>query len=693
MSISRSPVSRHKPIVDGQRDLVTLLSRRMLLELGGYAELLCGFTHTLDDNVAQSLSMPELLNIKLTIDDLLGELDCFRAEVSAVGIKPVGALKANLARLKNAFGLSKLECQILLAIVCFSTDNGLHAIAKASGKLNFEQYVARLAVLFDVRDSKVRACLVPESKLMQSSIVRLNPLSGAGMEDKILLLPGFAEKLLTKHKSLEKLVYDYVRQARKGQLSKEDYPHVAEKLELLDGYLNAVLPMKTSGVNILLHGEPGMGKTEFASLLADSAGAMLYEVATSDNEGEPLKGAQRFRAYQFGQRFLARRAQAMILFDEVEDVFVSNRLYSGDGSADVGKGWINRLLEDNAVPAIWISNDISSMDAAYLRRFDFVLELNPPPRSVRHRMLETYLAPIGASEPWLRKAAGVASLSPAMISQAARVVGQLHGSLPVDKSLDMVLGAALQAQGASSAALTQCIATSEYDPELVNADIDIEQLVEGFKRRAEGRMCLFGEPGTGKTEFGHYLAGQLDKHLMVFRASDLLGKFVGETEKRIAKMFQRATQDGAVLMIDEADTFLRSRTSAKRNWEVSQINEFLTRMEEFKGVLICSTNLMEDIDPAAHRRFDFKVQFEALTPPQRVGMLQKAMGVSEFEARLPAFDKVRQLDGLTAGDFAAVSRREQLAPGRFCAAKWCQELAVEVSFRSHTQPRRIGFLV
>jgi SpoVK/Ycf46/Vps4 family AAA+-type ATPase len=101
---------------------------------------------------------------------------------------------------------------------------------------------------------------------------------------------------------------------------------------------------------------------------------------------------------------------------------------------------------------------------------------------------------------------------------------------------------------------------------------------------------------------------------MIRQASDLASKFVGETEQNMARMFEEATTEQAVLLLDEADSFLRSRRRAERNYEVTEVNEMLQGMERFAGIFICTTNLFDDLDEAALRRFTFKIRFHPLRP-------------------------------------------------------------------------------
>ena len=96
---------------------------------------------------------------------------------------------------------------------------------------------------------------------------------------------------------------------------------------------------------------------------------------------------------------------------------------------------------------------------------------------------------------------------------------------------------------------------------------------------ADVSLLLTGPPGTGKTALAAALAERLDRPLLVKRASDLLSKWVGETEARIADAFAEARESGALLLFDEADSLLSDRADARRSWEISQVNELLTWMD------------------------------------------------------------------------------------------------------------------
>ena len=213
-----------------------------------------------------------------------------------------------------------------------------------------------------------------------------------------------------------------------------------------------------------------------------------------------------------------------------------------------------------------------------------------------------------------------------------------------------------------------------YAPDFLHADADLADIARRLVA-AQGtghggaRLCLYGPPGTGKTAFGRWLAEQLDKPLLVHRASDLLSMYVGEAEKNIARAFREAEDNDALLLIDEVDSFLQDRRVAQRSWEVTQVNEMLTQMEGYCGVFIASTNLMDGLDPAALRRFDLKVKLDYLRPPQAWALLQRhcaQLGLPAPGAAEQA--RVERLRQLTPGDFAAVLRQSRFMPLASAAA-------------------------
>ena len=168
-------------------------------------------------------------------------------------------------------------------------------------------------------------------------------------------------------------------------------------------------------------------------------------------------------------------------------------------------------------------------------------------------------------------------------------------------------------------------------------------------------ILLSGAPGTGKTAFVKHLAKEVGMPLRTLRASDLLSKWVGGTERNLAEAFKEAKKKGEILFLDEIDSFLQDRTGADHSWEITQINQLLQEMENFHGVMIGATNFADRLDKAVLRRFTYKLKLDYLTDEGKGIFFEKYFNTpltEEESARLKA------IGNLTPGDFRTV--REEL---------------------------------
>ena len=269
-------------------------------------------------------------------------------------------------------------------------------------------------------------------------------------------------------------------------------------------------------------------------------------------------------------------------------------------------------------------------------------------------------------EPWLERMAADERLTPADIARTARVVGALDETDPdvIEADFQRLVDGNLAARGLPDRVPAR--ACRDYDLDLLNSPVDVRALVAGLAEQRHGSVCLYGPPGTGKTALAHHLSEVLDVPLLLKRASDLLGPYVGQTEAAIADMFRAARTEGALLLLDEADSFLRDRRRARQSWEVTQVNELLVQVEAHAGLFLAATNLVNDLDPAVFRRFAVKVRFDPLTADQRDRMLTLTLRALQLEVdedrHAPLQRGVHALAGLTPGDFAAVRRAAALVP-------------------------------
>ena len=149
-----------------------------------------------------------------------------------------------------------------------------------------------------------------------------------------------------------------------------------------------------------------------------------------------------------------------------------------------------------------------------------------------------------------------------------------------------------------------------------------------------------------------------------------------------------------MLLLDEADSLMRSRRRAERHYEVSEVNQMLQGMERFGGIFVCTTNLFEDLDEAALRRFTFKLRFHALKPEQREQMfVTEALGGEAQRLNDEQRARLAALDELAAGDFAAVKRQVEILGETFEPDEFLSQLEGEHRLKPEVRQRRaIGFV-
>lgn len=688
------PTGTSGPIVwlTRSRSIRVLWMVRMLVKLNACSNL-CDIRNSgARDSVARRLHLPDLVHkddapLEAVHQRLSLSLD--RMERNAKKFRCGKVLEANLALLGRQFALTNAEQTVLALAVLLRADEDLHQVAVfAKGQVNVAVQISRILGL---SSTVVGEILSPGSRLRRSGLIEVQ--SGQSPDHNLQLRRGGLRKLASARiTSIDDLFGAFLHASPLATLSQEDFAHLRPNLDFVTSLVREAIDSKRSGVNVLLYGPPGTGKTELARTLASELRAPLFEVSSVDEGGAPIDPRARLAGSATAQCMLSGR-RALLVFDEIDSIFNDGSDFFGKPTtAESSKAWVNNLLEQNQIPTIWIANRIWNMDPAFIRRFDLVIKLDPPPMRQRLQLLERQCGGF-LDDHQMQRLARVGTITPAILARAASVVRRLEVDLPRSQALEAVLDGTLQGQGHPTVRRScRGAPPAGYDISLCNASEDLSLLAEGLARSQAGRICLYGPPGTGKTAFGYWLASTLDKPLLLKRTSDVQSPFVGEMERKLAKVFEEAARDQAVLQIDEVDSFLRDRRDARHIWEVSQVNEFLTQLESFDGIFIASTNLMDGLDQAALRRFDYKIQVTYLRPEQSWQMLNRQ--IDDWKLPMTNADWCRRelanMTLLTPGDFAVVARRHALCPYQACQAV-VAALRSEIRAKSPAG-RRIGFI-
>ncbi|MEB2313751.1 MAG: ATP-binding protein [Sorangiineae bacterium] len=615
------------------------------------------------------------------------------AELEAAPEIATDPVSRNLAWLAERLGLDPVALELLSFTVTAEADPAFEECFNMFRVTTDGRLHTVLPKIVAAPQEQVRAALGPTAPLAELGLVKLaeRPVR---YQVPLRCPDEITAKLSAEHASPDALLAAFFAPAAPTSLAVEDFAHVARELDVARRLLEAATAKRTCGVNVLIYGPPGTGKTVLARVLTDAIGARLFEVAPcGDRGGAVANSSARFESYALVQRFLREAPGTVLVFDELEDVFPPSPSWLlGDRGDHTGrKAWINRLLETNPVPTVWISNSVARLDPAFRRRFDLVIELRTPPARVRQRIIESETAGLPVGKAWIDATSRDERVRPATIARAARVARIVGATQREDLEavLSLSIDGALLAEGSHGAPRRAPNDACRYDASFVNASVDIDSLVSGLSRTRRGTIAFHGVPGTGKSALAAHLAERLGVPLLVKRASDLLDPYLGMTEKNLAEMFREAKNEGALLFLDEADSFLQDRGRAQRSWEVTLVNELLVQMETFEGIFVCATNLMESLDAAAFRRFAIKVRFEPLRLAQRERMFLATLeGLGARAERAPA--GLARLGELVPGDFAAVARRLRIIGGVIDAGRLLDELADELVAR-RSQPASIGF--
>ena len=666
------------------------LMLQLLLEYQGFAEV---FNENVwhYDNIAAALGLPSEMercdDFRSKVKKLLQARNKTLPKLTALCANENPIIQQNIDTLTQLLSLNTTEQTLFRLSVQLRLDEPLKKLSEALPKSNLIGVSELLSNLFGLPKSDIISALKDKGKLLGYGLLErnYNPDRFHDYLDwgKMLDFDEFISEPLNE----QVLLKVCTKPAIEPSLSLDDFAHLNEMKTMMLDYLQSSFATHRKGANILIYGAPGTGKTEFATLLGKVLSVSVNNITYMDEDGDVISAEDRLNKCRFAQKVLEGQS-SLLIFDEIEDVFRAG--FFECSVAQKNKAWMNQLLENNNVPMIWLSNSVSGIDPAFLRRFDLILEMPDLPLKNKSALI-TQLTEGKLSPAYVQHFAKVRSLTPAILSRTIRVAKELNTS-NFAETLLMMFNQTLKSQNKPKIE-PLVLGKADYNLDYVACNDNIHRISEGLKQSRKGRICCYGPPGTGKTAWAAWLAEQLDMPLLLKQGSDLLNPYVGGTEQNIAQAFEQAKADNSLLVLDEVDTFLFSREGINRSWERSQVNEMLTQIERFEGLMVVSTNLIEVLDPAALRRFDLKLKFDYLTLKQRLDFTKQQAEILGLPLLSEEnLNQIESLNLLTPGDFAAVARRHQFSPFQK-VQDWLMalqgECEVKPAFSATT--RRIGF--
>ncbi len=458
-------------------------------------------------------------------------------------------------------------------------------------------------------------------------------------------------------------------------------------------------------VNILFHGAPGAGKTQFARSIVKASGKKIffYNNEAEVEEGGAGKAVKRLNAY-----LSLHHNDSVLIVDEAENILATmNFSFLGRTIDRDKKALVNSMLENSNASVIWILNYKNTLDESTLRRFAYDIKFGQMSNAMLKRIAASRLKELSVSDELqsrLVDLCGKYKVTGASVDNVIKTVKGMNLSLDSEREVLDDVKTILQSNsilvyGESKMRSTVC---KSYDLSVLNSSIKADKIVSmvhNAVRYAEEngnivssgiRILFYGASGTGKTELARYIAEKMDKRLLVKRASDIMGKYVGQNEENIKNAFEEAVQSDSILLFDEADSFFTDRNLAGNSWERTLVNEFLTQMEEFPGILICTTNLKKIMDPAMERRFHIKSEFKPLDFVGTKKMLEKYFHKLEFTDS--QIDELADYETVTPGDFGALAGRIRFMDSEDITSDFIiKELCDAQESKNGRRERRMGF--
>lgn len=599
----------------------------------------------------------------------------------------------NLIVIAKIFKLRQNEIDFLKIIFQLSSMEFIDNALKKLKITGIKKLLKTIETLWELPKNYLRGILSRNSELIKNEIITLtNDDFNISFSDLIHLGSNFIEAVYSEGGCEQDLQRYFFQYSKRSELKKISFDTKAIDIEKLTKILLKSKRQKLEGINILIYGPAGTGKTEFIKMVAEKSSLRLALVQSDEDSRADDFRPPRYRLHKdesfimkilslkFCGKICENQQDAIILMDDADDILhYDDGIFTQFAGSSKNRSKLLRILEENKTPVVWIVNHYEQIDPAVKRRFACSIKFDSPgPKeriSIWKNIIEESKATVDFNNQEIETLAFNYKTTPALIANCIKSSQMISGNVITLDVIKNQLEESYELMNGEKLALDKFKLDADgrdYNIDLISTSFPAEKIIQSMdyylkddKNNKQGGslcFCFSGKPGTGKTEFVKYISQKLCRKVLFKKASDIISPFVGESERNIADAFEEAEKEESILFLDELDSFLFTRKNASHSWELSLVNEILTQMENFRGIFIGATNFKNKLDYACLRRFHFKVEFYPLHNDMKMGAFKTFFPNVKLPGnglRIEFFKKLINIIDLNLGDFKAVKIKTQ----------------------------------